>query len=220
MSKSQPKRIMQHQICNLFCQPVTLISINIDGVVDFFEKVIKKNNPKEFLNSASNTNLANYHNDENIFEIYDELKSLEKDILAACNFVYQDILNYDSDLKITNAWINECQIRGGQEYHNHCNSIISGTVYLRTDENTNIIFLNRHIMSDTVAQLNDVPNQEKNNKYGYYYHSDMAKFNVQAGDCLIWPSYLRHGYKDNQTPNRLSLSFNTIPTKLNSLYKL
>jgi len=185
----------------------------------FLKVLLKKNNPKEFLNTASNTNLANYHNDENIFEIYNELQSLERDILAACNFVYQDILNYDSDLRITNAWINECNVGGAQETHNHCNSILSGTVYLRANQDTDIVFLNRHITSDTVTQLADFPNQKKNNKYGYYYHSDMARFNVREGDCLIWPSHLKHGYKDNQTPNRLSLSFNTIPTKLNCLYK-
>jgi uncharacterized protein (TIGR02466 family) len=210
---------MEHKICNLYCQPVTAIKLDVKGIAEFFETYIKPENPNPELNSLLQTNLANYHNKENIFELYPHLKSLEDNILKSANFVYQEILNHDSDLRITNAWINECGIGGEQGFHNHCNSVLSGTVYLKTNNYTNIQFLNKHLTSDIVNQIVDNPNQQKENKYGYYYHREIATFNVGEGDCLIWPSYLKHGYTNNQTPGRLSLSFNLVPTNLNCLYK-
>jgi len=210
---------MKHVICNLFSQPVTLTEVNVEGIADFFENTIKPN-VKGCSEGKSQIHLTNYHNTENIFELYDELKPLGQEILSACNFVYQEILNYDSDLRFTNAWINESEVGGEQGLHNHCNSALSGTVYLRTDENTNIEFPNRFTTSDTVCQLTDDPNQERENKFGHYYHKDTATFTVQTGYCMIWPSYLKHGYSENKTPRRLSLSFNTLPNHLNCLYKL
>ena len=212
--------MMEHQICNLYCQPVTLVRVGVDGVADFFDSEIKKKQPQPLSNTETNTNLYNYHNDSNVFELYDELKPLGDEILKACNFVYQEILNHDSDLRITNAWFNECGINGGQALHNHVNSVLSGTVYLRTDENTQIEFLNRHIVSNVTNQIIDEPNQLKENSYGYYYHKKYATFSVREGDCMIWESYLRHGYTNNKTPNRLSLSFNLFPNNLNCLYKI
>lgn len=209
---------MKHSICNLLSQPVTSLQVNVDGIADFFENKIKPN-VKGSSESISQKYITNYCNNENVFKLYDELKPLGQEILNACNFVYQEILNYDSDLRFTNVWINECEVGGGQAFHNHCNSVLSGTVYLRTDEHTNIQFHNRFQTSDVVCQLTDNPNQKKENKFGYYYHNDTAKFIVQTGYCMIWPSYLVHGYDNNQTPSRLSLSFNTLPNNLNCLYK-
>jgi len=211
---------MQYQIANLYCQPVTLFKVNVEGVAEFFETVIKPKFPNQERETHSQGNLANYHNEENIFEIYDELKPLKKELLDAAHFVYQEILNYDNELRFTNAWINECGIGGYQDNHNHCNSVLSGTVYLRTDENTNIVFPNQHYSSNIVPHISNDPNQEKENKYGYYYHKSTATFHVSDGDCMIWPSQLPHGYRNNQTPGRLSLSFNLFPTKLNCLYQV
>ena len=210
---------MKHIICNLFSQPVTLVQVNVEGIADFFENTIKPN-VKGCSEGKSQKHLTNYHNDENVFELYDELNPLGQDILNACNFVYQEILNHDSDLRFTNAWINECEVGGEQGLHNHCNSVLSGTVYLRTDEHTNIQFPNRFKTSDIVCQLTDDFNQERENQFGHYYHKDTATFTIRTGDCMIWPSYLMHGYDNNQTPGRLSLSFNTLPNSLNCLYKL
>lgn len=211
---------MKHQIANLFCQPVVAVRVNVNGVAEFFDKVIKPKFPNQELNTFSQQNLANYHNEENIFEIYDELKPLEIELLNASNFVYQKVLNYDEDLKITNAWINECSIGGFQDIHNHCNSILSGTVYLRTDVNTHIVFANQHCSSNIVPHILNNANQERENEYGYYYHRTSATFNVTNGDCMIWPSQLPHFYRNNQTPGRLSLSFNLFPTKLNCVYQI
>ena len=212
--------MMEHQICNLYCEPVTLVRVGVDGVADFFDGEVKKKQPQALSNTETNINLCNYHNDSNVFELYDELKPLGNELLKACNFVYQEILNHDSDLRITNAWINECGIDGGQAFHNHVNSVLSGTVYLRTDENTNVEFGNRNGFSNTFNQIVDEPNQDRENRYGYYYHRKHATFSVREGDCMIWPSYMKHGYNNNKTPNRLSLSFNLFPNNLNCLYKI
>ena len=71
----------------------------------------------------------------------------------------------------------------------------------------------------THNQIKDLPSNQPNEK-GYEYHNDYHRVNVGDGQCLFWPSYLLHGYQENRTPNRLSLSFNLFPTQVNRMYKL
>lgn len=212
---------MKHQICNLYCEPVVLFKIDgTDYARTFFDEVVKNTTEKTNPYSQTNHNLINYHNQQNVFEIYEELKEIRDHILEKSNYFYKNILNHDSNLKLTQAWFNECGIDGSQSMHNHSNSVISGTLYLRTDKNTNIEFSNKHIVCDNFNQLYDKPNTERENEHGYYYHLNLATFYPKEGDCLFWPSYLKHGYEKNKTPNRLTLSFNLIPETLNCLYKL
>ena len=48
---------------------------------------------------------------------------------------------------------------------------------------------------------------------------NMTAFNLQEatipyknGDCVIYPANLTHGYESNPTDNRITLTFNIIPT--------
>jgi len=229
---------MEHDIANLLAQPVTRIVLkqNNSEIGHFFDtrvksnlKIVTQNNCEKTIaapiesemqkTSHDKVALTHFHNDENVFEIYRELKYLKHDILKAVNFVYQDVLNHTSNLVITNAWFNECEVGGSQFAHNHSNSVISGTYYIRTDENTNIDFRNRYSTSNTTSTIVDEPSVKKENKFNYNYHSPIARLSVRSGDCLIWPSHLLHGYVNNETPGRLSLSFNCIPETWNTLYK-
>ena len=70
---------MKHIICNLFSQPVTLVQVNVEGIADFFENTIKPN-VKGCSEGKSQKHLTNYHNDENVFELYDEPNPLGQEI--------------------------------------------------------------------------------------------------------------------------------------------
>ena len=72
--------------------------------------------------------------------------------------------------------------------------------------------------SEVQNSLDDAPDTFRENKFGYNYHFLQCTMNVGNGVCLFWPSYMKHGYHNNQTPNRLSLSFNMMPESFNSLY--
>lgn len=213
---------MKHLIAGVFPQPITKLECNVEGICDFFDRVVKNNGkveknkfPDEFGDSAK---LLHYHNDSNVFKIYPELKNLHDEILEKSNFVYQKILNHESDLFITNAWFNECQVGGEQKPHNHTNSVLSGTVYLRTDENTTIKFYSPYGHANTCNSLTNNPSSEPN-EYGYNFHQKSVVLLIDSGDCLFWESFMKHGYSNNKTPNRLSLSFNLMPNTFRNLYK-
>jgi uncharacterized protein (TIGR02466 family) len=210
---------MNHQTIGLFASPVTRIDMEIDGVAKFFDTVVRSNGGKSNNDRGfGDQGLVHYHNETNVFKVYDELKDLGNEILDAANFIYQDVMNHKSDLFITNAWFNECEVGSTQFMHTHANSVLSGTLYLRTDENTYIQFQSPFGTNDFSNCLDDNPDTKKENKFGYNFHFQHCNFNVKNGVCLFWPSYMKHGYHNNQTPNRLSLSFNLMPKSFNSMY--
>jgi len=210
---------MKHQTIGLFAQPLTRINVNVNGVAEFFDSVIKVDGGKSNQDRhVGDSGLVHYHNDTNVFRLYDQLADLESEILKGANFVYKDVMNCDSELGITNAWFNECAMGSSQFMHNHCNAVLCGTVYIRTDENTFIQFQNPFGISETVCNLSDVANTERDNPYGYHFHFPQVTVNVGNGNCLFWPSYLKHGYSGNTTPGRLSLSFNLMPRSFSGLY--
>lgn len=212
---------MKHQTFPLFALPLTRIDIECDGTVEFFDSVVKPSKGRSNTDGTTGyrTPLIHYHNDQNVFEIYGELKDLGDRILKAANFVYHEVMNHDTELRISNAWFNECGAGGRQYMHNHCNSTISGTLYLRTDEKSYIQFHSPYGMNDFGNLLLDEPNINRPNRFGYSNHFKIVTYKVEAGACLFWPAHLRHGYDENRTPGRLSLSFNLLPTTFNCVYK-
>jgi len=211
---------MKHNTIPLFALPLTHMDIECDGIAEFFDSAVKTSKGRSNSDGTTGykTPLTHYYNDRNVFEIFDELKDLEGRILKASNFVYQDVMNHDTELRITNAWFNECEAGGRQYMHNHCNSVISGTLYLRTDERSHIQFQSPYGLNDFGNLLLDEPNINRPNRLGYSHHLKIATFKVDSGTCLLWPSHLRHGYDENRTPGRLSLSFNLLPSTFNCVY--
>jgi uncharacterized protein (TIGR02466 family) len=211
---------MRHQVIPLFALPVTRLSLDHSGVGRFFDEVIKPSVGRNNTDGtgAYKTPLVHYHNEANVFDLYDELSELGDRILSAAQFVYRDVMNHDSELRITNAWFNECEIGGRQFMHNHCNSVISGTLYLRVDENSYIQFQTPFGMNDYGNMLLDEANTRRPNRFGYGHHFSIATVTVKPGDCLFWPSHLRHGYAENLTPGRLTLSVNFLPKTFNCVY--
>lgn len=212
---------MKHHVLPLFALPVTRIDIAPDGIAEFFDTVVKPTRGKSNTDGTSGyaTPLTHYHNDENVFTIYEELKDLGNQILSAANFVYHDVMNQDTELRITNAWFNECALGGRQAMHNHSNSMLSGTFYLRTNDRSHLQFQSPYGMNDFGNLLLDEPNTKRANRFGYGFQFKTMTYKVEAGICLFWPSHIRHGYAENFTPNRLSLSFNFLPTTFNNVYK-
>jgi uncharacterized protein (TIGR02466 family) len=210
---------MKHETIGLFASPVTRVDFDIDGAAKFFDTVVKSNGGQSNQDRGhGDQGLVHYHNETNVFKLYDELKDLGNEILDAANFIYQDVMNHTSKLFFTNAWFNECEIGSSQFMHTHANSVLSGTLYLRTDENTYIQFQSPFGISEFANCLSDNTDTEKPNKFGYNYHFHQCSITVGNGVCLFWPSYMKHGYQNNQTPNRLSLSFNLMPESFNSMY--
>ena len=62
------------------------------------------------------------------------------------------------------------------------------------------------IQSISLGIDNDKPNN---------YNSDTIVW-PEKGECLFWQSHLTHGYTDNKADNRISISFNLMPTVVNT----
>lgn len=204
---------------SLFPIPVIKVKIDIEKIEDFFySKIIHTDNILESPDGL----LSHYHNNDHVLSLHEELQPLSEEILKNANIVYKELLNYteSSDLKFTNSWFNLADIGATQIKHIHSNCVLSGTLYLNVDERSTICFYSPKSIQSTVHNtISDEAVQEEN-EHGLTFHYNEANIQLENGDCLFWPSYLQHGYVDNPTPSRLSLSFNLLPERTNSLYKI
>ncbi len=209
--------VPEYGLQDLFPQPLIKMDVDHHMGLAVFNNTIRHARGDDIIDSNG---VINYYNHGNVFTLFSELQPLHDEILSKANHIYQKILNYDSTLRITNAWFNLCSRGGHQIFHNHCNSVLSGTLYLNTDKHTNIQFQSPYAsIPQFCNQLKDQPSETPNEK-GYGYHYDYHTIYTSNGTCLFWPSFLLHGYRENRTDNRLSLSFNLVPQQVNRMYKL
>ena len=210
---------MEWQAAPVFASPVFKIKINGAAAARevFLAKI--KDTASEDVRDVQGA-LSHYHTRTNVFEQVAELADLKKMLTEAGSFVYHDLMNFKKSgpLRMTNAWINLCELGGVQPMHNHANCLLCGTLYLHADAKTKLSFEHPQFAPSAYAELYDKPSDSPN-AHGLKFHQRIAQFGVQSGDCLFWPSHLRHGYTTNQTPGRLSLSFNMMPETLNVDYQ-
>jgi uncharacterized protein (TIGR02466 family) len=109
-------------------------------------------------------------------------------------------------------WVNVLDTGGRQAMHNHANSFASGVVYLTPT----------HPGSQTVFMKSPGGNEFmfKNDHQGMTpneYNADKwISPAPEPGDLVLFPSYLMHAVPPNQGQRRITLSFNAIPTRLDS----
>jgi uncharacterized protein (TIGR02466 family) len=105
------------------------------------------------------------------------------------------------NLYITQSWANYTDENQSHHRHLHSNSLISGVLYVSTDESTDKI----HFYKDTTRSSFVITPKEYNQ-----WNSDTWWFPVKPNTILLFPSYLLHSVEPKTTPNtRISISFNT-----------
>ena len=82
---------MRHQLIPMFALPVTRIQMDQGNAATFFDDVVRTSEGRSNLDGTTTykTPLVHYHNEENVFDIYDDIKSVGDRILAAAQFVYR-----------------------------------------------------------------------------------------------------------------------------------
>ena len=216
---------MEWESTGLFATPLIKIKIGDVAFVRefFFKNVVNRSEKNSNIEGLPEENrLDHFNNRSSVFNQYEELLWLKEKLESAATFAYQDLLNYKKSgpMNLTNAWFNLAQKGANQGKHSHANALLSGTLYLQTDEHSVINFYHPQTNSSMHAELHDRVDDSSANKFGLRYHHPMVMVKVNEGDCLLWPSYLMHGYENNQTENRLSLSFNLMPQYLNTIYQV
>jgi uncharacterized protein (TIGR02466 family) len=183
------------QIVDLFPIPLVIEELNFDP--SEFDFAINYLSVESNLHENKNKNYNSI--DTYILNHMPILKSkIEKSIASYMH----NLLGEISDIQITQSWLNYNPPGTSHHKHSHANSILSGVVYLQTDENTGN--LNLYRFENQSRQLhNEVTNW---NSYNYEY----VYFPPKVGNMFLFPSTLSHSVEENKsTISRISLSFNT-----------
>jgi hypothetical protein len=113
---------------------------------------------------------------------------------------------------IKEMWVNVLDTGGRQAMHNHANSFISGVVYLtHTDPGSQTVFMRSPGGTDFLFK-----NDHKGMTPGPYNADKWISPAPEPGDLVLFPSYLMHAVPPNRGARRITLSFNAIPSRLDS----
>lgn len=109
-------------------------------------------------------------------------------------------------------WVNVMDTGGRQAMHNHANSFISGVVFLtRTHPGSQTVFMKAPGGTDFLMK-----NDHKGTTPNEFCADKWISPAPDPGDMILFPSYLMHAVPPNQGDRRITLSFNAIPTQLDS----
>jgi hypothetical protein len=109
-------------------------------------------------------------------------------------------------------WMNVLDAGGHQAIHNHANSFVSGVVYLtRVHPGSQTVFMKPSGGTDFLFK-----NDHKGMTLNAYCADKWISPAPEPGDMVLFPSYLMHAVPPNQGERRITLSFNAIPSQLDS----
>ena len=159
-----------------------------------------------FENSGTNTsidvdNISSVSISKSILEL-ENFIDLKKQLMNELNNFFHNVMNYESDFKITTSWFTKSQNSQSSNYHNHNNSMFSGILYLQTDENSGDI------------SFEDFNNRRYKLNVKEYNIYNCTEYQIKPNDGLLilFPSEVHHKIlKNNSNIVRHSLAFNIIP---------
>ena len=138
---------------------------------------------------------------------------LKNYILSHCKEYGKIILGLDSDEYImTQSWITVKPPGTCHVPHNHSNSVISGVLYydLYNEDTPGITFTKDDRSQFLLLQASQLKENEKNE-----FNSEEITFKINTNSLIIFPSWLTHGVKTNNSNNtRKSIAFNVLPKTL------
>ena len=183
--------------------PGTLPQPLVDGLVQHFSTLAVRDN-----NSSANLSHT------------EMLQPSDSPLLVeAATLVTPKLIDYGTVIfgerigwSIKEMWVNVLDTGGHQAMHNHANSFISGVVYLTlTHDSARTVFMKSpggtdfSFKNDHAGVTTGPFNAEK-------WISPVPK----PGDLVLFPSYLMHAVPPNAGERRITLSFNAIPSRLDS----
>lgn len=100
---------------------------------------------------------------------------------------------------LTQSWVNMTPQGGAHHQHNHPNALLSGVLYIATDQDS-ITFVQPE------RKLFSIPPAINNN-----YNAEKCSFKPSPNEIIVFPSYLFHQVETKQSEGeRISLAFNAI----------
>jgi uncharacterized protein (TIGR02466 family) len=147
-----------------------------------------------------NNNSNFFHEDTYIFDTVLKGSKLVKDIKKCINQYCCDVLGEDPSLRHTQSWLNVNPPGSSHHIHCHSNSILSGVLYLRVNDQSGKFLVHRQDDNRISKEIKSY------NQYNYKY----LFFEPKQFELYIFPSHLKHSVNENKSnEDRISLSFNT-----------
>ncbi len=113
---------------------------------------------------------------------------------------------------VKEMWVNVLEAGGAQSMHTHANSFVSGVIYVtRPHPSASTVFIKGIGGTDFVFS-----NQHRNSRTGPFNGGKWVMPQANAGDMVLFPSYLLHEVPPNRGERRISVAFNAIPDRLDS----
>jgi len=180
------------QIVNLF--PTALGIFNLDRELTDEEKTV-------LFNQEQSPNMGNTTSKERFLLRNPALDSLQTFIQESINSYFETIIapSKQTNLYITQSWVNYSNKGQWHHAHEHPNSILSGVFYAQATEKDKIFF-----EKNQYEQI-QFPTEKFNT-----YNSKTWWVEAFQNRLVIFPSSLRHSVAAVETDStRISLSFNT-----------
>ena len=166
--------------------------LNKDKCKNIFNTLLKKDSSTHDLLTGES---KSSHLLGNIFDVID-LKNL---IYSETN-KFADSFGLIIDNRILDSWFNIQNKNSSLIPHTHPNSIISGVIYINVDKNSSPIhFYNPNPFISFMHK-----NNLKESSFDWFY------IEPKIGMMILFPSWLKHGFEDNQTEERTVISFNIV----------
>tara|TARA_X000001036_G_scaffold368418_1_gene354059 strand:- start:242 stop:853 length:612 start_codon:yes stop_codon:yes gene_type:complete len=184
-----------NDIYNLFPEPIASYTLGREFTNSEKTALLNQDwRPSEGNQTSKNTFVLRKKNLENIREF------IRLSISDFGRTVY-DFSDEKTKLYITQSWMNRTMPEEFHHSHKHPNSIVSGTLYIETNDSDVIQF--KKPGSDTSPWL-FAPKQWNT------WNCETWALPIVSGQLLLWRSYLPHSVPRTKGPNaRYSLSFNT-----------
>ena len=185
----------------MFSKPIYGKTVNIDT-----KKIISMINKFDFKAAGSRTD-SNVSSISNSLYVLDEerFKFLKDELMKEFYLFINEIMHYSNKFEITTSWFTKTIKNESSSFHNHANCMLSGILYLQTDENTGKIVFED--FNDKRYKL--VPDEDT------VINSDAIYYTPHDGLLLLFPSEVYHKIEKNESDiERYSLAFNLIPTGL------
>jgi len=184
---------------DFFPTPITISDITI--LPEELEKLMFFYNDQSTWVLNKGKNYASVETD--IFRNVLGIKSsLVKQVQTEIDVFCEEIMGEEASLTPTQSWLNFNPTSSKHEKHFHTNSIISGVIYIRTNDKTGNINFHKPF-----EKFNMIMNKIKTyNKYNFEH----VYFTPEPCQLFLFPSFLNHSVNKNESEvTRISLAFNT-----------
>ena len=159
----------------------------------------------DFVNSHESKNYQNTGNkySKNTFILNeDDMKNISQFCNDSLQTYFEKIINplTNTNIKITQSWLNYTKLNGFHHEHEHPNSIVSGVFYFSADKTKDIISFRR-----TEYQQIKILYKEAND-----YNTMQTDIKIESGDLVLFPSNISHFVPPTESSKtRISLAFNS-----------